>query len=953
VPSITPVRFGSIKTLPDFSAIRRLPSRGDALRASACACAAIAGLFATSVIVGWYAKYPALLRLESNYVAVQFNTALCFLLAAGALAAFLCQRTRPSLALSVSAMLLTGTTLVEHLTGWSAGIDEMLWPLGVSRDAMEQFANLGVGTPGRMSPNAAVALTLLAFSLVIVTAPRLTRLRLVAGAVAALAATTAGAIAFAGYLMGVPSAYGWGHFTPVAPQSAATLLVLGLGVLFGTGLAARSSGLYTGRVAPGLAAATVMIAALFMWEALRGHDRRDLETAVLHQANAVASDLSRSIDARTKLVDRLVQQRAFTDADSPAARRSRSTQVIRDFPGIAAITRLDSTGSVTWRIADGADNGIAIGSRFAKTPLRESLLHEARRRGRAVVSAPVANTRKEPSLFIASPTSHSDGTSSGYLVVELTPELLLDDAVPEEFAQMYGYAIEDAGVSLGHSRTDVESVSRFATTVPIAVRGGRWQLTVVPAERTIDESLSAVPIAFLLAAIACAIIAGWIVRSAQIAAEQSETLARTVTDLASENEARREAELLRDEHADMLQVQTAELGLQYSELQSTASELALQRDELRRAQEFSAALVRSTVDAVAAFDLAGRVHAWNPAMAALTGHALDDFGEAVVGRLLPFLAIGEEVRLLQDALAGRATTMHALRASHQMWRDDVRLDLTVTPMRSADGQLVGGLLVARDVTEQQRGAEVILASKEAAEQANRAKSDFLARMSHELRTPLNAVIGFTNVIRRNADNRLGKADITYLDRIGANGKHLLTLINTVLDLSKIESGCETVELGMTSISTLVRDTIAELEVRATESGVQLQTVTPWGAHAMTDESKLKQVFINLLGNAIKFTPRGGSVFVRVEADPFTGTATRIDVEDTGIGIPADRIHAIFEAFEQADSQTSHKYGGTGLGLAISQKLCALMGHDLIVESQPGKGSTFSILFATPRAAAAA
>ncbi|HEY5440982.1 MAG TPA: ATP-binding protein, partial [Gemmatimonadaceae bacterium] len=199
----------------------------------------------------------------------------------------------------------------------------------------------------------------------------------------------------------------------------------------------------------------------------------------------------------------------------------------------------------------------------------------------------------------------------------------------------------------------------------------------------------------------------------------------------------------------------------------------------------------------------------------------------------------------------------------------------------------------------------------------------------------------------------GKADLTYLDRIGANGKHLLALINTVLDLSKIESGRETVELGMTSISTLVRDTIAELEVRATDAGVQLQIVTPWGAQAMTDESKLKQVLINLVGNAIKFTPRDGRVFVRVETDPVTGAATRIDVEDTGIGIPADRIDAIFKAFEQADSQTAHTYGGTGLGLAISQKLCALMGHELVVESEPGKGSRFSVLFRAPRADVAA
>jgi len=956
VQPITPVRLGSTQTTLDPVTAPRYFWREGRLRAAARTCAAVVGVIAASVIVGWYAQRPALVRLGPNIVATHFNTALCFLLAAGALAALVGRRTRAALALSVALLLLSGTTLVEYLTDWPAGIDEMLWQLGVNRAVMGQIANnVGEGAPGRMSPNSAVALALIAVALTALAAGRVTRSRLFIAAVVALAATTAGGVALAGYVIGVPTAYGWRHLTDMSPQSAFMSILLGLGVLCNTVLASRRAGLYTGRANPGLTGMTVMIAALFMWEALVDRDWRNLEIAMRHQANAVASLVTRSVDDRARVVERLVQQRFFAGADSPAMRSSSSAQIFRDLPGITAITWLDSAGTVTWSIAEPASNDEAVGTRFARAPLLASLLREARSSGLAVVSAPAAaDPRQEPSVFIVSPASHADRATGGHLVVELIPERLLGNVLPEEFAQLYGYTIHDDSVTLaGHLISNDPAITRWTTTAPIDVRGRRWGLTLVPTQRTLDESSSALPNVFLFAALACALFAGWIVRSAQVAAEQSVKLARTVVDLAGENEARREAELLRDENAEMLQVQSAELEIQYRELQTSATELADQHDELGREQEFSAALMRSTVNAVAAFDREGRVHVWNPAMVSLTGRARDDVGDAVVGRLLPFLAYGEEVRLLQEALAGRTTTMHALHASHQLSRDEVCLDLTVTPMRSADGKVVGGLLVAQDVTEQRRVAEVILAGKVAAEQANRAKSDFLARMSHELRTPLNAIIGFTNVIRRNTDNRLGKADLTYLDRIGANGKHLLALINTVLDLSKIESGRETVELEVTSISTLVRDTIAELEVRATDAGVQLQIVTPWGAQAMTDESKLKQVLINLVGNAIKFTPRDGRVFVRVETDPFTGAATRIDVEDTGIGIPADRIDAIFKAFEQADSQTAHTYGGTGLGLAISQKLCALMGHDLVVESEPGKGSRFSVLFRAPRSAVAA
>jgi signal transduction histidine kinase len=270
-------------------------------------------------------------------------------------------------------------------------------------------------------------------------------------------------------------------------------------------------------------------------------------------------------------------------------------------------------------------------------------------------------------------------------------------------------------------------------------------------------------------------------------------------------------------------------------------------------------------------------------------------------------------------------------------------------MRSTEGRTVGGLLVARDITERKRVADLVLAGKVAAEEANRAKSDFLARMSHELRTPLNAVIGFTNVLRRNKHGRLAPDELTYIERIGANGRHLLGLINEVLDLAKVESGRDTAQLAATSLSALVADTIAELDVRASGASVRLQAQLPSGPlEANTDEAKLKQVLINLIGNAIKFTPAAGRVTVRVISDATTGRPARIDVEDTGIGIPPEHIGAIFEAFEQVDTDTSRRFGGTGLGLAISRKLCELMGYELVVRSQVGVGSTFSIVLSSAR-----
>jgi PAS domain S-box-containing protein len=474
--------------------------------------------------------------------------------------------------------------------------------------------------------------------------------------------------------------------------------------------------------------------------------------------------------------------------------------------------------------------------------------------------------------------------------------------------------------------------------------GREWTLGVVPTVEQIRITRSNVPIAFLVVGLSCAVFLGWTVRLAQRSREQTLRVARVAEQLSAENVARRAAELELEAQAEELMAQSEELEQQNAMLQDIAAELEEQRDALERAQEFKAALVRSSTGGIAAYDAGGLVNAWNPAMEALTGTPRTDaIGRAFHGTLT-FLTREEEARLMAEGLAGRASRLDDLRARAAERNDVSWLDVIATPMLGTDGRVIGVLVVARDVTERKRAADSILASKYEAEQASRAKSDFMARMSHELRTPLNSVIGFSNILLRNKDSQLGASDLTYLARIRANGRHLLSLINQILDLSKVEAGHETVVLVPTAIGPLVTDTIAELDVRASEAQLVLQTCVPDGLDdVVTDPEKLKQVLINLIGNAIKFTPPSGKVTVSVIPAAVVGMPMRIEVEDTGIGIPEDRLLAIFEAFEQADEETSRVYGGTGLGLAISQKLCALMGHDLIVHSVQGAGSTFAVL----------
>ncbi len=277
--------------------------------------------------------------------------------------------------------------------------------------------------------------------------------------------------------------------------------------------------------------------------------------------------------------------------------------------------------------------------------------------------------------------------------------------------------------------------------------------------------------------------------------------------------------------------------------------------------------------------------------------------------------------------------------------------------KNADGKILGVFAAARDVTEQKaaqeelrrykdhleevvqmRTADLVLA-RNAAEAANRAKSVFLANMSHELRTPLNAILGFSNLMRKDALLRHEQRED--LDIINRSGEHLLTLINDVLEMAKIEAGRVELEIAPIDLGSLVRDVTDMMHVRAQEKGLQLlvDQSSEFPRYIKGDAARLRQVMINLIGNAVKFTEQGG-ITLRLGVIANTTPHLLIEVEDTGIGIKPEDQKKLFEPFVQLGESAMQK--GTGLGLTITRQYVQLMGGTISFESTPGKGSIFQV-----------
>lgn len=363
------------------------------------------------------------------------------------------------------------------------------------------------------------------------------------------------------------------------------------------------------------------------------------------------------------------------------------------------------------------------------------------------------------------------------------------------------------------------------------------------------------------------------------------------------------------------------------------------RVEAEEVRAHLAAIVDSAEDAIWSTDLSGAIATWNRGAEQLYGYPAADVLGKPVTILLPDNA--EEEPLAGPIAALLAGDPLQSYTTVRRRRDGTLVDVTVSLslIRDHTGNVTGISSITRDITAWIHAEEQLQIALEAAQTANATKSQFLAMMSHELRTPLQAVLGYTELLLANAGSRLTDEELSDLGYIQQGGQRMLSLINQLLDLSRIEAGRLEVAhkpVELSEILELVRQDVAP---QAIQKGLALRIDLPASLPLVVgDPERLRQILLNLVGNAVKFTD-AGSVAIRATV---RDTVVATTVTDTGIGIPPEDLPHIFEAFRQADGNLARRHGGAGLGLAIAQRLAELMDGEITVESRQDEGSTFTL-----------
>ncbi|HHH44922.1 MAG TPA: response regulator [Gammaproteobacteria bacterium] len=974
-------------------------------------------LLGGAVLLGWYTRNIALIQVNPAFVAMQYNTALGFLLSGAGLLALTGKRRRITTVCGGSVLLIGALTLIEYLFSVSLHIDQLF---------MQHYIDIGASNPGRMAPNTALCFTLTASALLIGarsgSGPRSLAWMAILGATI----IGLGITAFTGYFIGVESAYGWGHLTRMAIHTAAGFVALGSALLTLSLATDRQRRRQPGP--PGWLPIPVIITGmtftLAMWLALRANEHRLVTEMGLMARNAADEGF---LLFGTLVTLALAWRLRRSSADN-AERRTRYVHWVVIALGallsFSLFSLLQENHKVSVRNAFEtavANHSDAI--QFGVSSYLESLYHI-----RSAFNASVSVDRDEFRLLV----EHDLQQFPGLIALEWLPQVADKDRqrVESEARQQLGgpfffsdktgqgglqpaprreryfpvlYAEPQElnrpllGFDPGGNPKRLQVLLRAAReNRPVA--SGRIRL--IQAGQDVYGTAVALPIYRNLPSLATAqtrldALQGFAVAVFEFAPMIETILERHTTpaglELLFEDAKAADSEkfLYRhlpalDRSGDKPAANTPEEGIrQISRTIEFANRpwtltaravdpvlyprwgpgslwlplgafvlsimlaLYLRRAALRdreraRMLAYQSALLNAIPIPIFVKDVHTVFTACNQAFEQAFGiRRAELVGKTVLD--LDFIPAEEQQKLQQADIELLREGGFRQEERTLPWADGVTHNVmywrtTFDVAKGKPGGMIGGLV---DITELKSLQAELEKATLIAESASRAKSDFLANMSHEIRTPMNAVIGLTH-LALNTD--LDRQQRDYLNKISGSAKALLGIINDILDFSKIEAGKLDVENIPFDLHAEVLENLANItSLKAGEKGTELifdfDSDLPFAL--VGDPLRLGQILINLMNNAVKFTD-GGEITLRIQVLEQDNRSARLrfSVSDTGIGMTEEQQSRLFRSFTQADSSTTRKFGGTGLGLTISKRLVEMMGGEIGVESEAGKGSTF-------------
>ncbi len=389
-----------------------------------------------------------------------------------------------------------------------------------------------------------------------------------------------------------------------------------------------------------------------------------------------------------------------------------------------------------------------------------------------------------------------------------------------------------------------------------------------------------------------------------------------------------------------------EIGLLIDGFNEMLSQIQLRDDELTLAKDYVSSILTSMIDSMIVLDRNGNIRTVNKALTDLVGYTEKELVGATLGK---FDAEKEGSSLRASSrkeMLGKLFKHGSIRDFEMTFETiegkKIPMSCSGSVMHNQKGEIEGLVIIAKDITQRKRTEIELHAAKEAAEEASRTKSAFLANMSHELRTPLNAIIGYSEMLQEEALDLQQDAFLPDLRKIHSAGKHLLSLINDILDLSKIEAGKMELFSETFNLDAMIHDVVTTIRPLVQKNNNSFELISQENIGTMhADVTRIKQVLFNLLSNACKFTENGKITLTISKQYENLEDWITFEVADTGIGMTPPQLSKLFQAFTQAESSTSRKYGGTGLGLVISKRISQMMGGDVSVVSEHGAGSKFT------------